>query len=228
MSITVYSISGAPRPWRVLLGLAFKGLDYDVKLLEASKGEHKAAEYLAINPRGMVPSLDYNGLILRDSIGILAWLDREFPETPLFGKTPAEAAEIWQITLDACDYLRAAANEILFSIMVLGAGLPEEGSAERKAKQAAADLLKKECEQLELLLAKNSYLAGNEPSAADAICFPEIRLIQRAVDMKYSEMNALGLANMAGEFPKLEAWKIRVSKLPNVDETMPPHWSQQG
>ena len=39
MQITVYSISGAPRAWRVLLGLTFKDIDYDMHLLQASKSE---------------------------------------------------------------------------------------------------------------------------------------------------------------------------------------------
>ncbi len=226
MTITVYSVSGAPRPWRVLLGLTFKRIEYDVNLLEALKGEHKSADYLKINPRGTVPAINADGLILRDSIGILAWLDRQYSDRPLFGETPNEAAHIWQIVLESCDYLRAATNDVLFSLMVQGKPLPEAGSEERRTMEASSKTLRDECQRLENLLGKNTYLVGETPSAAEAVCFPEIRLIERGVDTKFAEMEALGLASIANEFPKLEAWKSRISELPNVDRTMPPHWSE--
>ena len=39
----IYTISGAPRPWRVLLGLTFKELDYEIHYLQVSRREHKEA-----------------------------------------------------------------------------------------------------------------------------------------------------------------------------------------
>lgn len=225
MTITVYSVSGAPRPWRVLLGLTFKRIDHDIKLLEASKREHKSPEYLKIHPRGTIPALDADGLILRDSIGILAWLDRQYPDRPLFGATPLDAAHIWQIVLESCDYLRAATNEVLFPLLVQGKSVPGAGGEERIAMEASAQKLRDECERLEILLCENPYLAGDTPTAADAVCFPEIRLIDRAVDTKFADMKALDLASMPTEYPRLEAWMTRISELPDVDKTMPSHWS---
>ncbi|QTD57326.1 glutathione S-transferase family protein [Parasphingorhabdus cellanae] len=225
MTMTVYAVSGAPRAWRVLAGLTFKELEYDIHYLEASKGEHKAAEYLEINPRGTVPSLVKDDLILRDSIGILAWLDREFPKKPLFGRNAAEAANIWQNVLETVDYLRAAHNDVFFSILVQGIPVTEAPSDERKAKDQAADKLRFECERLEKMLAQADYLCGDYPTAADAVAFPDIRLIQRAMEIKPDDMVMLGLDGLDREFPKLEAWKSRVEALPGMSKTLPPHWS---
>ena len=86
MPITVYNISGAPRGWRVLVGLELKGLDYKVQHLSASDGEHKQPAFLNINPRGTVPALTTETITLCDSIAILAWLDREYPHNLLFGE----------------------------------------------------------------------------------------------------------------------------------------------
>ena len=113
MKLTLFTVSGAPLPWRALAGLAFKQLDYSINYLEASKGEHKADAYLAINPRGTVPTLMADKLLLRDSIGILAWLDRAFPDRPLFGSTAMQAGYIWQTAMDSAQYLRAATNDVL-------------------------------------------------------------------------------------------------------------------
>jgi hypothetical protein len=56
-SVEIYWISGSPFAWRVLLTAEVKGIPYEEKLLQASKGELKATNFLAINPLGRVPAL---------------------------------------------------------------------------------------------------------------------------------------------------------------------------
>ena len=84
MTLTVYSIGGAPRGWRVLLALEFKHLSYDPHYLEGSKGEHQAAEFRLLNPHGKVPVIVSEGIARRESLALLGWLDRKFPEQPLY------------------------------------------------------------------------------------------------------------------------------------------------
>ena len=57
MALEVYWGSGSPFSWRVLLTLEVKQLPYQSKLLTFLKQEHKSPEYLALNPRGKVPTL---------------------------------------------------------------------------------------------------------------------------------------------------------------------------
>ncbi|MEO1244131.1 MAG: glutathione S-transferase family protein [Pseudomonadota bacterium] len=224
MHITVYSVSGAPRPWRVLLGLAFKGIDYDIHTLQASKGEHKAPEYLKLNPRGTVPTVVADDLVIRDSLGALVWLDRAFPTTPLFGDTANAAANIWQIATESSDYLRGATNDALFPLLVQGKPFPAPDTEAGAATSAAIGKLKSECQRLEDLLDGQPYLAGEKPSAADAVSFPDVRLIERAVDTRFTDMDAYGMTDLAGQFPNLDAWKTRISRLPGYDKTTPSHW----
>ncbi|MBT3764921.1 MAG: hypothetical protein HOB79_08505 [Rhodospirillaceae bacterium] len=53
-----------------------KGLAYQSRQLDRSKDEHKAADFLAINPRGLVPVLksEQNGqdVVVSEAIAILA------------------------------------------------------------------------------------------------------------------------------------------------------------
>jgi hypothetical protein len=56
-SVETYWISGSPFAWRVLLTAEVKGIPYEERLLQASKGELKAPDFLAINPLGRVPAL---------------------------------------------------------------------------------------------------------------------------------------------------------------------------
>jgi glutathione S-transferase len=220
----LYLVSGSPRCWRVLLGLTFKGLDWNEHILEYSRQEHRSPEFLKRNPRGTVPVLEADGIILRDSIAILAWLDRQYPSTPLFGKTAREAGTIWQIVLECSEYLRAAHNGLLGPVFSGDGSVPAEGSEAMKALSAASEALHAECHILENLIGDRPFFAGETPTAADAVIFPELRLIERAIRTKFELMSALGWSYPPDIYPRLAEWKTRVGQLPGVAATLPRHW----
>lgn len=208
------------------MGLALKGLEWDTHILQLSINEHQSAPFLKLNPRGTVPVLEANGLVLRDSIGILAWLDRQYPDNPLFGKTSVEAAQIWQITLESCDYLREAGKNLLTAVLVQAKPLPAAGTTDRDALNIAAETMHAQCRWLEGLLEGQLFLAGNMPSATEAVAFPEIRLVQRAVETKYEYMAPLGFEDPQSRYPNIIGWMARVAALPGIEKTMPPHWQE--
>ncbi|MGR3279207.1 glutathione S-transferase family protein [Acaryochloris marina NIES-2412] len=224
MTLTVHTISGTPRGWRALMGLTLKGLDYETHYLESSKREQKSPDFLKINPRGVVPVLDAGGVLVRDSIAILAWLDREYPSKPLFGETPDEAARIWEVSMECCDYLRGAGQHLLYPILVENIDLPAPDSEGMRSLKVASESMHAECHHLEKLLEGQAYLCGNRPSAAEAIAFPEVRLIQRALDRKNDIMAALGFSDFAKRYPCLFDWMQRVGALKGVENTLPYHW----
>ena len=59
------------------------GAPYDVKILSFEKGEHKAPEYLAINPMGKVPAIVHRGTVVTESAAICAYLADAFPQSDL-------------------------------------------------------------------------------------------------------------------------------------------------
>lgn len=228
MTLTVHTISGAPRGWRILLGLTFKGLDYDVRYLQASAKEQRSPEFLALNPRGKVPILTMgDNVVLRESLAILTWLDRQYPEKPLFGETSEEANRIWQSTSESCHYLRDAIHSVLSVVFNSDGSVPAEGSAEMAALIDAAASLHAECQALETLLGDRPFLAGHRPSAADAVAFPEIRLIERGIEIRQALMSALGFANLSFNYPKLAAWMDRIAAVPGLEKSLPAHWKAQ-
>ncbi|MEM1286068.1 MAG: glutathione S-transferase family protein [Pseudomonadota bacterium] len=220
MTPHLWTVSGAPSPWRVALAMAFKGLDYEVQMLSASEREHKSEPYLSLNPRGTVPTLQADDLTLRHSIAILAWLDRTFPGKPLFGETPEEAGNIWQSTMDIFDHLPDATSAVLSPIFF------DNAAEATDALREAAERLRSETDRLALMLAGQAWLSGSRPGAADAVAFPHIRLIQRAMETKPQIMTDLGLPSLAALSPEIAAWVARVEALPNVSNTFPPHWAE--
>ncbi len=219
MSLEIWTVSGAPSPWRATLGMAFKGLDYDVHLLSAAQKEHKSDAYLAINPRGTVPTVKNGDTTLSQSVAILAWLDREYPAKPLFGETPLDAAMIWQRTMEIFDYLPDATSGVLSPIFFQGA---DQATDDLKI---ASERLRSELANLADILAETPFLSGERPGAADAVAFPHVRLIQRAMETKPTIMQALDLPDLATVSPDIADWVRRIETLPNVAATFPPHWA---
>lgn len=85
-----------------------------------------------------------------------------------------------------------------------------------------------ECTFLEDIMSDGRlYLAGTLPSAADAVAYPEVRLLQRAMETKPEMMSALGFSSLLSAYPHVEAWKARLNNDPRVVRTMPPHWAEK-
>ena len=101
MAIELYWGSGSPYSWRVQLALEYKRLDYESHLLQFSKQEHKSPQMLRMNPRGRVPVLKDGDFVVFESLACLLYLDRKYPEPPLFGRTPEEAGTIMRVI---CEY----------------------------------------------------------------------------------------------------------------------------
>src|SRR5580658_7796826 len=59
------------------------GATFEAQSLSFHKKEHRAPEYLAINPEGTVPVLMIDGRPLTEVAGILYYLARRFPEADL-------------------------------------------------------------------------------------------------------------------------------------------------
>lgn len=59
------------------------GVPYEIKLVNLEKREHKAPEYLAVNPMGKVPALVHNGTVVTETAAICAYLADAFPRAGL-------------------------------------------------------------------------------------------------------------------------------------------------
>jgi glutathione S-transferase len=85
----------APNPRRVRIFAAEKGITLPAQTVSIVTREHKSPEYLAINPRGQVPSLALDdGTVLTESVAICRYLEGLQPEPPLFGSGALAQAQV--------------------------------------------------------------------------------------------------------------------------------------
>jgi maleylpyruvate isomerase len=80
--------------FRVRIALNMKGIVYDQTFRHLRKGEQRAPDYLKINPQGLVPTLDINGLHLTQSLAIIEYLEETHPTPALLPKPAAERARV--------------------------------------------------------------------------------------------------------------------------------------
>ena len=70
--------------FRVRIALAMKGVAYRSVAHHLRHGEHREPPYLAVNPQGLVPALEWSdGTLITQSLAIIEFLDETVPEPPL-------------------------------------------------------------------------------------------------------------------------------------------------
>lgn len=219
MTIEVYWGSGSPYAWRVLLTLEAKKIPYVSRLLEFSQNEHQTPDYLALNPRGKVPTLKDGDYVLSESVAIMAYLDRKHSGPPLlFGRSAEEIGWVWKAISDSMSYLEPAARRIIVPIFF--------GTVAEKADdiRAATPEVHAELAIMERLIGERRWLALGRLSAADLSVYPFVELLLRAAGKENARPLDLGLLPFAKRYPAIEAWRQRIRALPGYAKTYPPHW----
>ena len=79
--------------YRVRLALNFKGLRYQQVPVDLRQGAQRAPEFLKVNPQGLVPVLEDDGVVLTQSLPILNYLEERYPEPALLPRDAAGRAK---------------------------------------------------------------------------------------------------------------------------------------
>ncbi len=74
--------------WRVRIALNLLGIAYDSQPVNLADGDQRDQKYLRINPQGIVPTLEIDGLVLTQSLAILEYLN----ETRQAGFLPSDVS----------------------------------------------------------------------------------------------------------------------------------------
>jgi maleylpyruvate isomerase len=95
----LYTYYRSQASFRVRTALNLKGLAHEDSFLHLEKGDQFAAEYRALNPQMMVPTLIDGETELFQSLAILEYLDERYPEPPLLPADPESRAWVRGLAL---------------------------------------------------------------------------------------------------------------------------------
>lgn len=169
-----YWRSGAS--YRVRIALNLKGLGYDNAAHDLRKGEQKTADYLALNPQGMVPALQDGELIVTQSPAILEWLEETHPQPALLPTNANDRAAVRAMAaLIGCDI------HPLNNLRVLKA-LRSNFEADQATVDAwAAGWIAPGFDALETLIARHggAWCFGDAPTLADCYLIPQLYSARR-------------------------------------------------
>jgi len=153
---------------KVRLCLAEKGLAYEARHLNLRAGDQQKPDYLKLNPKGVVPTLVDDDVVVTESIVINEYLDDAFPKHPLRPNDPAGRARMRWWTKQIDDSIFAATGTVSMSVAFHHQYTPE----------VLADLVRQRGEPFRKRFAL-LQMGANNPNFPDAIK----RLYKMVVDM---------------------------------------------
>lgn len=214
MTMLFYYGSGSPYAWKVHLALEHKALPYERKILSFSAGDTRKPEFIAINPRGQVPTIDDDGFVLYESNAIVEYLDEAYPGrgAPLFPGDARQRATIRRRIAEVDNYVYPAVDKILEE------AFRKDGEQDAATVEAGRAGVKEELERYSRGFV-GAYVCG-PLSAADFALYPYIAFLFRVEQKRIPQLRAVELLPT-----ELQAWKARIEALPYFAKTYPPHWS---
>jgi len=162
--------------YRVRIGLALKGLIYDQSAHDLRLNEQKTADYLALNPQGLVPALEVGGQVVTQSAAILEWLEETYPQPALL---PADALDRARVRAMAA--LIASDIHPLNNLRVLKR-LREDFALDQAGIDAwAGHWIAPGFDALEVLVTRDGagWCFGDTPTLADCYLVPQLYSARR-------------------------------------------------
>lgn len=154
---------------RVRIVLNLKKLDYEYVAIPSLSSE----EYRAMNPQGLMPTLEMDGMIIGQSMAMIELLEELFPEPAILPGTPFEKAEI-----------RAFAAVIIADLHPINGTRVRTylgdigGASEPQVLAWVHHWMAVAFASLEAILSRREiahlYCFGDEPSLADACLVPQM------------------------------------------------------
>jgi glutathione S-transferase len=196
----------SPNVRRVRLTAAVLGIELEEHALDFTKGEHKAADYVALNPNGAVPTLVDGDFVLTESRAIMQYLASKKPESGLLPHDEAGRANVTRWQFWDASHFSPQLGTIVFQRMLkpmFGMGEPDAAKIDE-----ALVSYRRFAAVLDAQVQSKGYVVGNALTLAD---------LTLASSLMYAAQTDIPVA----EFPNMQKWFARVTALEAWSKSAP-------
>jgi len=168
-SLVLHDYFRSSASFRVRIALNLKGLDYERVEISLIAGDQRSDAYLEQNAQGFVPMLVADGEPIIQSMAIIDWLDRSFPEPRLI---PDEAMP----RAVALARAQVIASDIhpLNNLRVLKYLKRDLGLNEQTKDRWYRHWITEGFDALEAMAGDGRFLGGDAPGIADCCLVPQM------------------------------------------------------
>jgi len=100
----LYGYFRSSAAYRVRIALNLKGIPVEHAFIHLRRNEQSTADYKAMNPLELIPTLDHDGLFLTQSLAIIEYLEEIQPDPRLLPESAADRAYVRALAFSiACD-----------------------------------------------------------------------------------------------------------------------------
>ena len=232
MTLELYHHGSSACSAKVRFALAEKELSWSSRYVDILAGEQFKPEFVALNPKAVVPVLVHDGVVIVESTVICEYLEESFPGTPIYPRSPRERAQVRVWTKAVDEELHPACSAITYvvshryTILRKGAGSFEDFLARGAGEGLAARMLKWQWIQqgleapgaadkirlydaylnkMEHALGESEWLVGERFTMADIAMTPYVNRLAALTMHELWER---------GRLPRVERWFARVRARP--------------
>jgi len=189
-----------------------KGLPFELKITSQNKGAKEPAFLEVVNPRGTVPAIDDDGVVLWESHAILIYLCEKHGWRDLWPEDLVARAKVNQYLHFHHRNTRELVVHWSRSLWpsVFGKANPDEGWFKRNTFPGLENgwqVCKQTLEIVDGMLRRARFLAGDSPSIADISAYEELGQNQP----KYANCQDYA------DYPEIRRWFDEMEQLPAHD-----------
>ena len=209
MTIRLHDYWRSSASYRVRIALAMKAVAYERHEVNLLKHEQTAGGNVAVNPQGLVPTLEIDGHTIGQSLAIIDYLDARFPEPALLPADPlARAMTLQRALVIAADIHPIDNLRVLRRLSAMG--IDQAGRDDWYRHWILEGFA-----ALEAMAGDGPFLGGSAPDLSDVCLVPQM-------------YNARRLETPLDAFPKLVAIDAALTALTAFADAHPDKFSPAG
>ena len=169
--ITLYDYWRSSASYRLRIALNMLGLQYRIIPVNLLKKEQQNADYLALNPQGLVPALVIDNIVMSQSLSIIEYLDETRKPGLFLPKEPDLRQKVRALSYAIAMEIHAVCN---LRIVAYAIELTKDENIRTKWMHKFISDGLRDFEKMLEKLPEKTFCCSNVPSMADICLVPQV------------------------------------------------------